>query len=187
MLAKGAQAARDARAHGLGRGRQALGGLVVAEVVDDAQADGLLLGLGEVGERLVEAVEPVVLGLGRRCAVGGVEHAEALAGAALEPAPTHAHEQHVAGDPEQPGAGRAARLVAEARAREPGLRERLGRQVVRGVRVLAAPQVVAVDALGVALVELAERARIRARGHEQFGVAPHSRSLTVGMCLSVRR
>ena len=87
----------------------------------------------------------------------------------------------MAGDPEQPGPGRAARLVAEARAREPGLRERLRRQVVRGVRVLAAPQVVAVDAVGVALVELAERARIGARCGEQFGVAPHSRSLTVGM------
>ena len=54
----------------------------------------------------------------------------------LEPPLTHAHEQDVAGDPEQPGAGRAARLVAEARAREPRLGERLGGQVVRGVRIL---------------------------------------------------
>ena len=110
-----------------------------------------------------------------------VEHAEPLAGAALEPSLTHADEQHVAGDPEQPGAGRAACLVAEARAREPGLRERLRRQVVRGVRVVAAAQVVAVDARGVAVVELAERARIGARGGEQFGVAPHSRRVTVAM------
>ena len=160
---------------------EALGRLVVAEVLDDAQADRLLLSLGEVRERLVEAVEPAFVRLGHRLARACVEHAEPLAGAALQPSPAHADEQHVARDAEEPRPGGAARLVAEAHAREPGLRERLGGQVVRGVGVAAASQVIAVDAIGVALVELAERARIRARGGEQFGVAPHSRSLTVGM------
>jgi hypothetical protein len=77
----------------------------------------------------------------------------------------------VPGDPEEPRAGRAASLVAEATAAEPGLCERLGRQVERGVRVPAPARVVEVDALGVAVVELAERARIRARRYEQVGVA----------------
>ena len=52
MLAKGAQAARHACADGLGRRVESIGGLVVAEVVEDAQPDGVLLCVGQVGERL---------------------------------------------------------------------------------------------------------------------------------------
>ena len=102
-------------------------------------------------------------------------HAEPLAGARLERAPADRDQQHVAGDPEQPRAGRAVALVAEARADEPDLRERLGGQLVRGVLVAAAPLVVAEHALRVAVVELAERARVGPGRGEQGGVASFTR------------
>jgi hypothetical protein len=140
-----------------------------------------------VRERLVKALEPVLRGLGLCLALSSGEHAEPLAGGALHPSLAHADEEDVPGDAEEPRAGRTASLVAEATAAEPGLRERLGREIERGVRVPAPARVVGVDALGLAVVELAERARIRARRYEQVGVAPHSRSLTVGTVLSVRR
>ncbi len=68
------------------------------------------------------------------CAIGTGEDAEPLARAVLDASLAHADEQHVASDAEEPRASRSARLVAETGPYEPGLGERLGREVVRRVR-----------------------------------------------------
>ena len=83
--------------------------------------------------RLGEALERGAARDLRRLAVEPLEDAEPLAGGSLDPAAPHALEQDVAGDPEEPRTRGAAGLVAEARAHGPRLRERLGRQVERGV------------------------------------------------------
>jgi len=121
-----------AHPRGLRRRAERLGDAVVGEVVLDPQPDRLALPVGQLGERLVEPVEPALLGVG-----GGARklEPESRARAALERAPADGGEQDVARDREQPRCGGAAGQIAEPRAREPRLGERLGGEVVRGVRV----------------------------------------------------
>ena len=139
--------------------------LVVVQLVDHAQR-----ARRPGASSSSRLVQPRLL---RGDATGVDQHAEPLAGARLERAAADRDQQHVAGDPEQPRAGRAVALVAEPRPGEPDLRERLGGQLVRGVLVAAAALVVAEYALRVAVIELAERARVGPGGGEQGGVASH--------------
>jgi hypothetical protein len=156
-------------AGGLRRGAERLGDAGVVAVLEHAQAQRLALAVGQLGQQLVEAVEPGRVGLGGgRRPVEPVAEPEALAGELLEPFAPDGHEQDVAGDPEQPRERRPARLVPEALAREPGLRERLGGQVVRRVGIPRLAQVLGVDAGRVADVELVEGSRVMARRGEEL-------------------
>jgi hypothetical protein len=149
----------------------------VAEVLEHAQAHRLALLGGQRLEALVGAFGPALVGHGGRSPAGvqPLEDPEPAAGAALELAAAKRHQQDVARDPEQPRRSAAVRAVLEPRAHEPGLGERLGGQVVCRVVVARAAQVVAEHALGVAVVELAEGARVGAGGGEQGGIAAHGR------------
>ena len=104
----------------------------------------------------------------RRLGVDG--ETQALAGSPLEPAAPDGADEDVPCDGEEPRPCGASGPVAESQPREPRLRERLGRQVVRGLRLADAAEVVAVDALGVTLVERPEGGGVASRGDEQMGV-----------------
>jgi hypothetical protein len=71
---------------------------------------------------------------------------------------------------------------AEPVSQHPGTRERLGRKVERGVRVPRPAQLEPIDAVGVTVVQLTKRVRIRPRGAQQRGV----RSLHVRIMLGKR-
>src|SRR4029450_5915574 len=94
-------------------------------------------------------------------------------GAPLEPPSPPRAREDVPRDAEEPRPGRPACLVTEAPAGEPGLREGLRRQVVRGVGIPAPGQVEAVDALCVAVVERSERGRVRVRTTKKLRIAQH--------------
>ena len=94
-------------------------------------------------------------------AVEPLEHRRAARTRSARAARRTDDEQHVARDPEEPRHRRAAAPSRKRRRDEPRLGERLRRQVVRRVDVAAAAQVVAVHALGVSVVELAERVCVR--------------------------
>ncbi len=136
-----------AYACGLRSRAERVGELLVGEIVREAQADRLELTVRKVGERLVEPLEPCLVGPGRRrFAVESIEDAESCAGTPLEAAAADRRGEDMAGDGEEPGSAGAARLVAEARPRQPRLRERLGCQVVRRVRVSRPAEMEPVDA-----------------------------------------
>jgi len=139
----------DPHAGGLGARAELAGDVVVYELVDDAKPDRLELPRGQLVERLVEPVQPGLVGLAH-CLDG---EAEPRAGGAFEPAASHGRDEDVPRDREQPRAGGAVQLVTEARAGDPCLRERLGGQVVGGLAFARAAEVVAVDAVGVPVVE----------------------------------
>src|SRR5438067_3548473 len=132
----------------------------VLELVDDAEPNGVALTRWQLVQRLVEAFEPRIVGLGP----GLDEEPEALAGRPLETTLAHRPDEHVPCDREQPGPGRPVELVAEAGTREPRLGERLCGQVVRSLGLASPAQVVAVDAPRVPLVEDPEGAGVGARG-----------------------
>ena len=119
----------DTHAGGL-RGRaECFRGLVVRKVVDEAHPERVQLALRELRERLVEAVEPGLLGLdGCRLAVQALENAEPCTGRALETPSANGGRQDVARDAEEPRSRRPACDVLEASAAEPRLCERLCRQ-----------------------------------------------------------
>jgi len=163
------------------RGRaQLFGELVVREVVAEAQPECVELGLRELRERLVEAVEPDLLGLdGCGLTVEALENAEPGAGGTLESASADRCRQDVARDPEEPRSGGPTRDVFEAGACEPRLRERLRGQVVRRVCVSAAAQIEAVHPLGVPAVELPERPGVGSSRLDEVRVAPHPQESVV--------
>src|SRR3954452_14915526 len=121
-VAEGGQAAVYAQARRR-RGRAECGGDgFVVEVCADAQADRLALAFRQVGESLLEPVEPGLVrfydgGLG----VEPLEDPKPLARAAFEAPAAHGHKQDVACDSEQPRHRGAGRAVAEPSAREPRL------------------------------------------------------------------
>ena len=129
---------------------------------------------GQLREGLVEAVEPGVLGLDSgRLAVETFENAEPAACRTLERASPDGRGEDVARDPEEPRSSGSARDVLEASASEPRLRERLRGQIVRHVGVAAARQLEAIHALGVSVVELAERPGVGTSRLDELSVAPH--------------
>ena len=85
------------------------------------------------------------------------EHPQPFEPGPLDPASPYRHQHDVACDSIQPRRSRAIDLVAEASAGEPCLRERLRRQVMRGVIVVCAAAVVAEDRRGVPPVQLRKR------------------------------
>jgi hypothetical protein len=76
-----AETARNANAGRGGRRAQAGGDVVIGEALDHAQLDGGALAVGQIGECLLEAVEPRLLRLhGCRRFVEPVTHPQTLAG-----------------------------------------------------------------------------------------------------------
>jgi hypothetical protein len=148
------------------------GDLGVLAVVEHAQLHGAPLPVPERVERraqiAVELVEPRLVG-SRRCLAGQLDP-EALARPPLERATPHRVREHVAGDPEQPWCGAAARPVPEAPAGEPGRREGLGGQLERGLLVAGPPGEEALDPLRVTVVERPKRFGAAARAAKQLGV-----------------
>jgi len=148
--------------------------LVVREVVDEAQPDRVELGLGKLCKGLVETLDPRRLRLDRRgLAVEPLEDPEPVAGCPLEPAAAHRLRDDVARDGEEPRSSGAAGLVAEAVAGEPCLREGLRGEVVRGIVAPRPAEVEPVHPVRVAVVELPERLRLRARGREELRIGRH--------------
>ena len=92
-----------AYACGLRSRAERVGEFLVGEIVREAQADRLELTGREVGERLVEPLEPGLVGPGRRgFAVESIEDAESCAGTPLEAAAADRRGEDMAGDGEQP-------------------------------------------------------------------------------------
>ncbi len=122
----------DADARGLGRDVEPTRDVGVGLVGDDAQLDGAALAVGQLGERrgqvVVEPVEPGWVNGGR----ARLElEPEAVASRSFERPAAHGCGKHVTGDPEQPGGDRPLVVVGVAIARQPGLGERLRRQLDR--------------------------------------------------------
>ena len=175
----------NADAGGLRRRAERIRELVVRKVVDVAQPERVELALRQLGERVVEAVEPGSSG-STACglAVEALENAEPGTGRALETATADGRGQDVARDREEPGSRGSTRNVVEASASEPRLRERLCGQVVGGVRVPAPREMEAVHPLGVPVVELAERLRVGARRAQELCFGRHALAVSVVMATS---
>ena len=99
--------------------------------------------------------------------------------AAPDPAADRGRED-VAGDPEQPGGGRAVARVREPAAREPRLGERLRRQLERGGGVAGAAEVEPVDPRRMAVVDRAERAGVAVGQPEQLAIGAGVGDAVVG-------
>ena len=109
------------------------------EPVDHAKLNGVALARRQLGQRLVQTVQPDLVRLGRRTGlVEPLEEPDPLARRQLDPPAAHGLREQVPRDAEEPRARRPARAVAEAPTCEPRLRERLRGQVVRRVRVARA-------------------------------------------------
>ncbi len=125
-----------------------------------------------VGDELGEPRRFGLDGCGR--SVEQLENAEPRARASLQRALAHGRSKNVPCDAVEPWSSGSLCLVAKPQPAEPGLRERLGRQVVGSVGVAAAAQVEAVDPPGMSLVELAERSGVARRRSDELCVGQHS-------------
>jgi hypothetical protein len=146
---------------------------VVVELLEDAELDGAPLTVAERGQRLaevgVEAVEPRLVNDG--CVpLAGERDSEPLARPVLDRLSAHRLGEDVARDPEEPRRGASLRPVTEAGPRKPRRRERLRGQLERSLPVAGAAQQEAVDAVGVAVVQLPERLGAPARPVEQLRI-----------------
>ena len=165
------------RAPRRGSGVEPAGDLLVVEVVDDAQPDRLALACGSASAAATASSRPssqASCGRGARLVVVAVAQSEPLARAAARGGraarETSSRCRAIANShgPAEPSASSRKRVRASHACAN-----------VSAVRSYAASSsrvrraVEAVDARGVALVQLAERARVRARGGEQRRVASH--------------
>lgn len=156
--------------------REPLGDLVVRQLADHAQLEGLALVPGEVvesGRERESGREPLV---DVRVPILGGEvdgQPEALTGACLDAIVADRFAKDVAGDPEEPGKRGAAVFVAEAVPSQPRLRERLRCQVAGGpFEPAATPRV---DPQGVPLVQHPEGLRVHIRCPDQLRVRADAR------------
>src|SRR5207247_5003890 len=131
-----AERSHDAQARGDGRAAERLRNLLVGEVADDPQLQGVALSSRELPERFGEG-GPELTGVGPLAQLVDVElvradrHADPPARGRLDPFPLVRAPEQAPGDPEQPGERGTARLVTETLEAEGGLRECLRGQLAR--------------------------------------------------------
>ena len=169
---------------------------VVGQFVDDPQPQCLPLGERQRIEQFVSTVGPPRLrrGVAAAVEVQSLEHPEPRRRASLDRPASDRHQQHVAGDAEEPGRRRALVAVLEPLPRHPCPRERLRRQFKCRVPVGFPSPEVAEDLFAVALVEVTKRVRVPSRAAQQLRVRgfrtardpPHARGSRPPAAVSAR-